>query len=88
MLYYKIRDKKNTEYFVTGTPGRFSYNKTGRIFKLGQLRLFLTNIMKYDFQRRDLGNWEIVELEMNIKDVKEIHDIVKPERLMQILKDF
>jgi hypothetical protein len=88
MMYYKIRDKTNTEYYVGGTPGKFSYNKTGRIFKLGQLRLFLTNIMKYDNRRRDIGNWEIVELEMHIKDVKEIFNIIKPEKMMQLIKDF
>jgi hypothetical protein len=44
--------------------------------------------MKYDNRRRDIGKWEIVELEMHIKDVKEIFNIIKPEKMMQLIKDF
>ena len=87
-IYYKIRHKE-TGLYVKGTPHYPSYDGTGRIFqKLGNLRAFLTCIMNRQYGRPvHLGEWEVVELEMVIKEVKDVHKVVKPEKLIKMLKD-
>jgi predicted DNA-binding helix-hairpin-helix protein len=100
MIYYKIRNKdtglfvKDTELFVKGTPAYHSYNKDGRVFQtLGRLRSFLTNVMTndqhynkfHDEKRNRLSEWEIVELEMVVKDVKGIHEVIKADKLIKLL---
>jgi hypothetical protein len=88
MIYYKIRKKSDPEMYLKGTPYYQSYDKTGRIFqKLGALRSFLTNVMNGHGNRSNIGDWEVVEMEMVVKEVKDIHKIVKPEKLMKLLKD-
>ena len=87
--YYKIRHKE-TKLYVKGTPTYHSYDGTGRIFqKLGQLRAFLTGVMncQYGQYGRDvnLGDWEIIELEMVIKDTKQVIDVVDPKKIVEIL---
>ena len=86
--YYKIRSKKNPEMFLKGTPASHSYDKTGRIFSsIGRVRGFITGVLNShsDYTRRDLGDWEVVELAVTVKDVKDLHMIIKPEKLMSIL---
>jgi len=88
--YYKIRKKDDPDLFVSGTPYYQSYDKTGRIFqKIGQLRTFLTGVMNAD-SRKDSGRnrvaeWEVVELEMLIKDVKGVHEIITAKKLKELL---
>lgn len=85
-VYYKIRHKE-TKLYVKGTPYYHSYDGTGRIFqKLGQLRAFLTGVMHRQYGREvHLGDWEIVELEMVIKDTKQVIDVVDPKKIVEIL---
>lgn len=84
--YYKIRRKSNPEMFVKGTPYYLSHDKTGRIFqKLGQLRTFLTGVINAN-RTSNMDDWEIVELEMVVKDVKGVHELIKPEKLVDLLK--
>ena len=72
--------------FLKGTPYYHSYDKTGRIFaSLGSLRTFLTSVMN-NSRSSDMNDWKIVELEMTVRDVKEIHEIIKPEKLITLLK--
>lgn len=86
LTYYKIRRKSNPEMFVKGTPYYLSYDKTGRIFqKLGQLRTFLTGVINAN-RNGSMDDWEIVELEMVPKNVREVHELIKPERLVDLLK--
>lgn len=90
MIYYKIRKKDDPELYVKGTPYYHSYDKTGRIFqKIGQLRAFLTGVMNSD-SRKDIGRnrvaeWEVVELEMIVKDVKGVHEVITAKKLKELL---
>lgn len=86
MIYYKIR-KKGTDLFLKGTPTYHSYTKEGRVFqKIGGLRTFLSNILSNDYRSRDIGDWEIVEYELTESAVKGVHEVIKPEKLIQLLK--
>ena len=84
--FYKLRKKDTTDQYVKGTPAYFSYDKSGRIFqKLGHLRSFLTTCMK-GYRGQDITEWEVVELEMIEREVKQIVDVVKPEKIVELLK--
>ena len=89
MIYYKIRKLSDPTQFVKGTPVYLSYDKTGRIFQsLGNLRTFLTGVMTAD-KRSDgnrIADWEIVELEMVIKEVKQPFDVIDPKKIWNMLK--
>lgn len=83
--YYKIRHKEKGLY-VKGTPSYFSYDATGRIFqKLGHLRSFLTGVMNHRWKSQSMGEWEIVEIEMVVKNTKEVIDVVDPNKIVEIL---
>jgi hypothetical protein len=85
--FYKIRSKSNPDMYVKGTPVYHSYDKSGRIFQgLGPLRTFLTSIMNNEYRRSKLNDWQIVEIKMVVSDTLELHDVVKPEKLIQLLK--
>ena len=85
-VYYKIRNK-NTKLFVKGSPTYLSYDSTGRIFqKMGQLRAFLTGVMSRRWGSNiDFNDWEILELEMVVKEVKQVIDVVDPKKIVEIL---
>lgn len=91
--YYKIRYKDDPEKYVKGTPAYQSSDKTGRIFQtLGQLRTFLTGVMstdssytKHGVPKNRVADWEVVELEMVVKDVKGIHEVITAKKLKELL---
>jgi hypothetical protein len=92
--YYKIRYKDDPEKYIKGTPAYQSYDKTGRIFQsLGQLRTFLTGVMNQDDwdvkhggnSRNRVANWEVVELEMVVKEVKGVHEVITAKKLKELL---
>jgi hypothetical protein len=92
--YYKIRYKDNPELFIKGTPAYQSSDKTGRIFQsLGQLRTFLTSVMNNDSwyarkgepSRNRVADWEVVELEMVVKEVKGVHEVITAKRLKELI---
>lgn len=88
MIYYKIRKKSDPTQFVKGTARYHGYDKDGRIFqKIGHLRSFLTQAMNYrsEYFRPDIGDWEIVELEMVIKETKNIHEIITAKKLKELI---
>ena len=91
MIYYKIRKKDDPEQFVKGTPYYQSYDKTGRIFQsLGNLRTFLTGVMNADGSsdgRNRVSEWEVVELEMVVKEVKGVHEVITAKKLLALLKN-
>lgn len=88
-VYYKIRYKDDPEKYIKGTPYYQSYDKTGRIFQtLGQLRTFLTGVMNADGRsdgRNRVSEWEIVELEMVIKEVKGVHEVITAKKLKEMI---
>lgn len=86
MIYYKIRKKSDQGLFVKGTPVYHSYDKTGRIFQsLGGLRTFLTGVMNNSYKSTDVTEWEVVELELAVKEVKEVHEVITAKRLIALL---
>lgn len=93
-IYYKIRYKNDPEKYIKGTPAYQSYDKTGRIFQsLGQLRTFLTGVMNTDewnnnrgsTSRNRVAEWEVVELEMVVKEVKGVHEVITANKLKELL---
>lgn len=95
MIYYKIRYKDDPEKYIKGTPHYQSSDKTGRIFQtLGQLRTFLTGVMNVDRWNVESGgtpqnrvaDWEVVELEMVVKEVKGVHEVITAKKMMELLK--
>lgn len=87
MKYYKIQSIANPEMFLIGTPAYHSYDKNGRLFdSVGKLRTFLTSVMNSEHRRKDLADWKIVEIEMIVTDVLNLTDIIKPEKMMKLLK--
>lgn len=86
-VFYKLRKKDDPEQYVKGTPVYLSYDKSGRVFqKLGHLRSFLTTCMNSRVRGRDVTQWEVVELEMIEREVKDVVDVVKPEKIVELLK--
>ena len=84
MIVYKIRNRNDPEKFLTGTPSYHSWDKTGRMFQtIGKLRTFLTNALK---SRNSVSNWDIVEYELNELSSKGVHEMIKPEQLIKLLK--
>jgi hypothetical protein len=73
-----------------------SYDSAGRIFQtIGKLRTFLSGVMKNDSHyntyggannnRNRLSEWEVVEIEMVIKDVKGVHEVITQKKLIELL---
>jgi hypothetical protein len=94
MIYYKIRYKDDPEKYIKGTPAYQSSDKTGRIFQsLGQLRTFLTGVMNSDSYyvrkgetpRNRVAEWEVVELEMVVKEVKGVHEVITAKKLKEMI---
>ena len=93
-VYYKIRYKDDPEKYIKGTPAYQSFDKTGRIFQsLGQLRTFLTGVMRSDSwcarngetPRNRIAEWEVVEIEMVVKEVKGVHEVISAKKLKEML---
>lgn len=89
MIFYKIRSKSTGKFRMKG--GEPHWNKTGKTFEtLGRLRQMISNCMTYNSYKRGLQNdfsdWEIIEYEVIEKDVKGVHEIIKPEKVMELLK--
>lgn len=85
--FYKIQNKEDPSKYVKGTPAYHHYDSSGRIFQgLGPLRTFLTNVLNNEYRRSKLGDWRIVEIEMRVTDILELHDVIKPEKIIALLK--
>jgi len=93
--YYKIRYKHDPEMFVNGTPSYLISDNSGRIFQsLGKLRTFLTCVMNADDRnnrygskdnRNRVADWEVVELEMVLKEVKGVHEVITAKKLKELI---
>jgi hypothetical protein len=85
-LYYKIRSKKDPELFrkADGT-----WNKSGKVYDtLGKLRATITLNMNSwsDHTREKVRDWEIVEYEVRVKEVKQLVDVIDPKKIFELLK--
>lgn len=88
MIYYKIRLKNEPDKYVKGTPAYLGYDQVGRIFqKIGQLRSFITQVMNRSRGSPiDLSTWEVVELEMVVKQTKNVHELMSTKKIIELLK--
>jgi len=63
------------------------WSEKGKTFDTtGKLRSFLTRCIHDDYVLKTMHEFEIIELEVRVLNVKEVHDIVKPEKLIELLK--
>lgn len=86
LTYYKIRRKSNPELFRKADG---SWNQSGKVYDtLGKLRAVITQHMNStnEYYRGQIQDWEIVEFEVQVKEVKQLIDIVKPEKVWNLLK--
>ena len=86
LTYYKIRRKSDPELFRKSDG---TWNKSGKVYDtLGKLRAVITNMMNSysEYRREQIQDWEIVEYEVRVKEVKQLIDVVKPERVWDLLK--
>lgn len=86
LTYYKIRKKSDPTQFrkADGT-----WNTSGKVYDtLGKLRAIITMHMNShsEYHRNQIHDWEFVEFEVRVKEVKQLIDIVKPERVWNLLK--
>lgn len=86
LTYYKIRKKGNPELFrkADGT-----WNKSGKVYDtLGKLRSLITNKMNshYDSIRDQIHDWEFVEYEVTVKEVKDLFAIVDKKKVWELLQ--
>lgn len=86
MIVYKIK-QKNSELYLKGTPYYPSYDDKGRIFsKLSQVRSFLTLSLKIPRRRDEVTNWNIISYRLEVDQVCDVHEIVKSEKILEMLK--
>lgn len=86
MIVYKIRNRDNPELFLKGTPTYNSWEKDGRLFpSIGKLRTFLSNVMSSEHRSRNISGWEVIELELVVKEVKAVHEVITAKKLKELL---
>ena len=86
MIVYKIRRKSDPTQYVKGTPYYLSYDGKGRTFeKLGRLRAFITGVLD-NHNRKDIPDWDIVELEVIECGTKDVYEVITHEKLLELLK--
>lgn len=86
LTYYKIRKKSDPTQFrkADGT-----WNSSGKVYDtLGKLRAIITQHMNStnEYYREKIQDWEVVEFEVRVREVRQLIDIVKPERVWNLLK--
>ena len=86
LSYYKIRSKSNPELFRKADG---SWNTSGKVYDtLGKLRAVITqHLNSYsEHYRAKIQDWEIVEYEVRVKEVKQLHEIVDKKKVWDLLK--
>ena len=86
LTYYKIRKKSNPELFRKADG---SWNQSGKVYDtLGKLRAIITQHMNStnEYYRNKLQDWEIVEFEVQVKEVKQLIDVVDKKKIFELLK--
>lgn len=86
LTYYKIRKKSDPELFRLA-DGR--WNRSGKVYDtLGKLRATITNKMNsyYDSVRDEIHDWEVVEYEVQVKEVRQLIDVIDKKKIWDLLK--
>lgn len=86
-IHYKVRKRgSHPPEYSKGTMYR-QWSTKGKTFDtLGKLRSFLTRCMHDEYMAKTMHEFEIIELEVRVHNIKEVHEIVKPEKLIELLK--
>lgn len=84
-IHYKVRHR-GTGLYHNGSY----YNKWHKIGKtyttLGKLRSFITRSFNDEHMRKDIADYEIVEIEIREASVKQVHEVMDPKKFMALLK--
>jgi len=86
LTYYKIRKKSDPTQFRKADG---SWNQSGKVYDtLGKLRATITlNMNSYnDYTRKQVQDWEVVEFEVRVKEVKQLIDVIDPKKIWDLLK--
>lgn len=86
LTYYKIRRRSDPTQFrkADGT-----WNTSGKVYDtLGKLRAVITQHMNSysDHHRQQIQDWEIVEFEVRVREVRQLIDVVDPKKVWDLLK--
>ena len=85
--HYKIRRRGIWPVEYSKGTGYNQWSAKGKTFDtIGKLRSYITRCMNDDYMRKFLSEFEIIELTVQETAVKELHEIVKPEKIMDLLK--
>lgn len=91
--FYKIRHKKTGLFskggvYVNAEGNNIFWNKNGKTWdNIGTLRSHITAHLPSSYGKgTDMTDWEVVEFKCVPTDIKPIHEIVKPEKIIQLLK--
>jgi hypothetical protein len=92
--FYKIRHKKTARWskggvYVPGNGhGSLWVEQGGKAWDtLGKLRAHITSHMGKYTNATDMSDWEVVEFQCTIKEVKDIHEMIDPKKLMAMIKN-
>ena len=86
LVYYKIRKKSDPTLFRKSDG---TWNQSGKVYDtLGKLRATITsNMNSYSEYARDkVRDWEVVEFEVRVKEVKQLIDVIDPKKVWDLLK--
>jgi hypothetical protein len=86
LTYYKIRKKSDPTLFRKSDG---TWNQSGKVYDtLGKLRATITsNMNSYsDYTREKVKDWEVVEFEVRVKEVKQLFDVIDPKKVWELLK--
>lgn len=93
MVYYKIRHKVSGLYSkgssYSNAEGTNSYwSKNGKTWDtLGKLRAHITMHLPSSHNKgTDMSDWEVVEYQVTVAEVKGIRDVIDPKKFLDILK--
>ncbi len=83
-ICYKVTCKSKPDLYHNG--GYYDiWNRKGKVWtELGALRSFLTSAIK---RKTNMSDWRVVEYVVTVKEVKNVSELVNPERLVELLKN-
>lgn len=86
LTYYKIRRKSNPTQFrkADGT-----WNTSGKVYDtLGKLRAIITQHLNShsEYHREKIQDWEIVEFEVRVREVRQLYEVIDPKKIVELLK--
>lgn len=97
-IYYKIRHRVTGLYskgssYSNATGDNFYWTKSGKTWDtLGKLRAHITmhlrDVTQSGYvinQGTDMSDWEVIEYKVIESDVKGIHEVIDPKKLVKLL---